>query len=96
MRQHAKAGWVMKPCILVVACGLMLSACNQTVELQPVPGSITYGGQPSQKLTKSPIGSELTHIFVNQWGEEVHEMYLLQPDRTLRLVERHIVEEPPY
>jgi hypothetical protein len=83
----------MKASILAIACTLLLSACNQTVELQPVPGSITYGGQPSQKLTKSPIGSLLPHHFVNEWGDDVYEIYILQPDRSLRLVDRHIVEE---
>jgi hypothetical protein len=74
---------------------LLLAGCNQTFEPpQPVPGSITYRGQPSQKLTLSPIGSRLQHHFTDDMGRDVFETYILQPDRSLKLVSREYITEP--
>ncbi len=42
--------------------------------LAPVPGSITYEGQPRTKLTKSPVGSSFPHTFTDQWGRQVEEI----------------------
>ena len=86
----------MKIPLLFLAFTLMLTGCDQTTSpgLQPIPGSITYGGQPSQKLTKSPIGSLLPHTFTDQWGERVRELYILQPDRSLKLVDRVYIDSP--
>ncbi|AVA25843.1 hypothetical protein [Rhizobium sp. NXC24] len=54
----------MRRIILLVVVGLVTSSCDQTgtTSLQPIPGSITYGGQPRMKLTKSPIGSQVPHL----------------------------------
>jgi hypothetical protein len=71
-----------------------LVSCQFAPELRPIPGSITYRGQPRQKLVKSPIGSQLPHEFTDEWGRRVKETYILQPDRTLKLVERHYIEPP--
>jgi len=81
----------MKPLIVLMLCAPLLAACNTTQSLQPIPGSITYGGQPHMKLTQSPIGARIEHRFTNQWGEDVYETYILQPDRSLKLVNREIV-----
>ncbi len=56
--------------------------------LQPIPGSITYKGQPRTKLTKSPVGSIVPHQFFDEWGRPVQETYVIQPDRSLKLVSR--------
>jgi hypothetical protein len=92
-------GSIMKSMFVVAALAFSLAGCTtysggDGVELEPIPGSITYGGQPRSRLTKSPIGSRVPHEFRNQWGERVHETYILQPDRSLRLVERHVLPEP--
>jgi hypothetical protein len=88
----------MKPTVLMVAAALTLSGCTtyslNTAGLDPVPGSITYGGQPRTKLTKAPIGSTVPHEFRNQFGERVQETYVIQPDRSLKIVERHVLPEP--
>jgi hypothetical protein len=85
----------MKPYLVLVPLLFLLAACDQTTGgLQPIPGSITYGGQPTQKLTKSPIGSQLPHIFTDQWGERVKETYIIQPDRSLKLVDRVYIDSP--
>jgi hypothetical protein len=55
--------------------------------LEPIPGSITFGGQPTSKLQKAPVGSSVTHDFFNT-GNHYRETYLIQPDRSLKLVRR--------
>ncbi|GES53764.1 membrane protein [Rhizobium sp. NBRC 114257] len=73
----------------------ILAACQTSQEgLKPIPGSITYRGQPSQRLQKSPVGSIVPHIFTDQWGERVRETYILQPDRSLKLVDRVYLDSP--
>lgn len=91
--------------ILFVAVALLLAGCTAPSDpgmrrfdigpgIQPIPGSITYGGQPRTKLTKSPIGSSFSHEFDNQFGYRVIERYVIQPDRSLLLVSRRIVRIP--
>ena len=41
---------------LIPILTLVTTGCT-TSQLEPVPGSITYGGQPATRLTKAPIGS---------------------------------------
>ncbi|MBP2237143.1 hypothetical protein J2Z31_003657 [Sinorhizobium kostiense] len=79
---------------LPVLCTLLLGACTSTASvgyspyLEPIPGSITYGGQPRTKLTKAPIGSTFSHQFRDPFGRQVHETYMIAPDRSLLLVRR--------
>jgi len=81
--------------LVAFVCILLLAACSQTSEpLQPVPGSITYGGQPRTKLELSPIGSRLRHHFTDPMGRDVFETYILQPDRSLKLVSREYLTQP--
>ena len=81
--------------VLMVA-PLALSGCQTSTSpgLQPIPGSIIYGGQPRQKLTKSPVGSTFPHFFYDENGVRTEETYIIQPDRSLKLVDRHYVESP--
>ncbi|SFB52998.1 hypothetical protein SAMN03159496_04731 [Rhizobium sp. NFR07] len=88
----------MKSTIVLAAAALALAGCTtysvNSAGLEPIPGSITYGGQPRSRLMKAPIGSTVPHEFRNQWGERVSETYIIQPDRSLKLVERHKIPEP--
>lgn len=85
----------MKSIIIFSGLAMLLGACSQTdTEIQPIPGSITYRGQPQQKLTQSPIGARIRHHFTNNSGQEVYETYVLQPDRSLKLIDREIVTRP--
>ncbi len=85
----------MKRIVVIGVLAGMLAACQTSEEgLEPIPGSITYGGQPRQRLQKSPIGSIVPHIFTDQWGERVRETYILQPDRSLKLVDRVYLDSP--
>ncbi|EPE94596.1 hypothetical protein [Rhizobium grahamii] len=58
--------------------------------LAPIPGSVTYNGQPRTKLTKSPPGSTFPHDFIDMYGQRVEETYMIQPDRSLKIVHREI------
>ncbi|MFB9947643.1 hypothetical protein ACFFP0_02230 [Rhizobium puerariae] len=62
--------------------------------IRPIPGSITYGGQPRTRLTKAPVGSIVPHEFRNQLGQRVEETYIIQPDRSLKLVSRRVHRGP--
>jgi hypothetical protein len=79
----------MKKNIFAVGAIAAASLISSTAAfaVQPIEGSIIYNGQPSQKLEKSPIGSTLTHEFENG-GERYVETYILQADRSLKLVNR--------
>ncbi|AJD39979.1 hypothetical protein RGR602_CH00614 [Rhizobium gallicum bv. gallicum R602sp] len=52
---------------------------------------MTYGGQPRTKLTKSPVGSAVYNNFYNSSGNRVRETYILQPDRSLKLMRQEVV-----
>ncbi|MBA9033116.1 hypothetical protein [Rhizobium leguminosarum] len=74
----------------VVLTGCTTSAGSySSAGLVPIPGSITYSGQPRTKLTKSPVGSSFPHDFTDQWGRQVEEIYIIRPDRSLLIAERH-------
>lgn len=86
----------MKKIIIAAFAALLVTSCAQTQshsELQPIPGSITYGGQPRTKLTKSPIGSTFTHTFLDPAGNGWSEAYQIQPDRSLKLIARRKLVE---
>lgn len=77
------------------AIALVLSACTTASSgPEPVPGSLTYGGQPATRLTKAPIGSTVTHRFRDQFSQLYGERYIIQPDRSLKLVSRERIEYP--
>lgn len=78
--------------IIGLVSALGLSACS-TVSytgpgIEPIPGSITYNGQPRTKLTKSPIGSTFPHNFIDEYNRQVDETYIIRPDRTLAITHR--------
>ena len=85
--------------LIVTGLGVALSGCTAVSStysgytVDPIPGSITYGGQPRTKLTKSPIGSTFTHNFRRDDGTRVVETYQIQPDRSLRIIDRRIIRE---
>lgn len=87
----------MKMAAILLAAAVSLAGCTTSLPsagLEPIPGSITYGGQPRTRLTKSPIGSTVPHDFHNEFGDQVHETYVIEPDRSLKIIERHIIPEP--
>ncbi|MBY5557710.1 hypothetical protein HFO41_15410 [Rhizobium leguminosarum] len=87
----------MKAILPALFGGALLAGCSSvdTPALEPIPGSITYGGQPRTKLSKSPVGSAVYNQFYNWTGQRVEETYILQPDRSLKLVRREIGPDFP-
>ncbi|ANL45352.1 UNVERIFIED_ORG: hypothetical protein GGE63_001635 [Rhizobium esperanzae] len=87
----------MKVLLPALVAGVLLANCSSadSPALDPIPGSITYGGQPRTKLTKSPVGSAVHHQFYNGTGQRVEETYILQPDRSLKLVRRVVGPDFP-
>lgn len=73
----------------------LLTGCSTTSTVEPIPGSITYGGQPHSKLTKAPVGSTFSHDFRTEDGRIAIERYAIQPDRSLKLLDRRIIGEWP-
>lgn len=70
---------------------LLPVGCSETT-IEPVPGSITYGGVPRTRLQKAPIGSTV-HNYVEDRGQRKEETYVVQPDRSLKLVRRELVPD---
>ncbi|WP_428428398.1 hypothetical protein [Pararhizobium sp.] len=81
----------MRRGIFMVAA-VLLASCT-AVEVEPIPGSITYNGQPRTKLTKSPAGSTFSHTFHDQRGGYWSETYQIQPDRSLKIISRRRAED---
>jgi hypothetical protein len=82
----------MKLCVIASAAAIALSSCS-SAGIEPIPGSITYSGHVA-RLTKSPVGSAMPHEFEDQFGRFVQEVYIVQPDRTLKLVRRKVGQKP--
>ncbi|KQQ61198.1 MULTISPECIES: hypothetical protein [Rhizobium/Agrobacterium group] len=75
---------------------LALTSCTTGgAAVDPIPGSITYGGQPRTKLEKSPVGSILHHDFMMTDGRRAYETYRIEPDRSLTLLNRVIMSDVP-
>lgn len=86
--------YYMRKAILAATLAAVLATCTAMPEISPIPGSITYGGQPTTKLTKAPVGSVVHHQLNDQYGKRAEETYIIQPDRSLRLVRRHQIIDP--
>jgi hypothetical protein len=57
--------------------------------VQPIPGSITYDNANVQ-LEKAPVGSTFFHTFNNGSGQDVREIYKVNADKSVTLVDRQI------
>ncbi|KQY21115.1 hypothetical protein [Rhizobium sp. Root482] len=75
--------------LMIFAMATLVASCTTSHQpLEPIPGSITYGGQPRTKLMKSPIGSTFEHEFRGDNGTRWSETYQIQPDRTVEIISR--------
>ena len=77
--------------IAIAAALATLVAAPAAFALEPIPGSITYGGHQAQ-LEKAPAGSNFFHTFYGPSGNEVREVYQVNADRTVSLVSRVTVD----
>lgn len=75
--------------IAIAAALATLVAAPAAFAIQPIPGSITYGGHQAQ-LEKAPAGSNFFHVFYAPNGDEVREVYQVNSDRTVSLVSRAV------
>ncbi len=73
--------------ILLAALAVQTALATKARALEPIPGSITFQGQPTTKLVKSPIGSTFSHRFYAD-GAHYEETYKIGQDRSLELVRR--------
>jgi len=80
--------------VFAIALLAALGAAVPALAIEPIPGSITYHGQPRTKLQKAPIGSQVQHGFFGEDGYRYEETYIIQPDRSLKLVDRQMLEVP--
>lgn len=79
--------------VIAAAVLAALAGAPSAFALEPIPGSITYHGQPHTRLQKAPVGSPVFHQFYSN-GNDYRETYIVQPDRSLKLVERHMFQVP--
>ncbi|MEB2846454.1 hypothetical protein GAO09_07235 [Rhizobiales bacterium RZME27] len=73
--------------ILLAGLAVQTALATKARALEPIPGSITFEGQPTTKLLKSPIGSTFSHRFYVD-GAHYEETYKVREDRSLELVRR--------
>lgn len=86
----------MKTLVSLAAIALTLAGCTTSgtaAYVEPIPGSITYKGQPRTKLTKSPIGSTFSHEFRIDGSTRAVETYRIASDRSLELIDRRIIRD---
>jgi hypothetical protein len=68
-----------------------LAGTSAAFALDPIPGSLTYNGARPQ-LQQAPAGSTVFHNF-NFKGDKIREVYRVNADRTVTLVQRGIINE---
>jgi hypothetical protein len=81
----------MKLLRLTLLCGLTLAGCTATPDLEPLPGSLTYGETASSRKTQAAPGTMIQNRFLHE-GRTVYETYEVQPDHTYKLVRRSVVD----
>ncbi|OHV78696.1 hypothetical protein [Rhizobium sp. LCM 4573] len=72
--------------IISAAVAAVLSTTS-ALALEPIEGSITYKNPNAVRLEKAPVASPVTNKFFYN-GEHYEDTYLVQPDRSLKLVNR--------
>ncbi|MGO6695861.1 hypothetical protein ACCS54_17750 [Rhizobium johnstonii] len=73
--------------VLLASLAVQTALATRARALEPIPGSITYQGQPKTKLQESPVGSIFSHSFY-AGGARYEETYKVKEDRSLELVNR--------
>ncbi len=78
--------------ILSAALIAVVAGSAAFAEIQPIPGSLTYGNA-NVHLQKAPAGSTMFHKFISRDGDKVNEVYRVNQDRTVTLVNRSIIND---
>ncbi|QEE43737.1 hypothetical protein FVA81_03710 (plasmid) [Rhizobium sp. WL3] len=75
---------VISAALIALAAGTSAFAA-----VQPIPGSITYENA-NVMLEKAPAGSTFFHTFANGDGRDVREIYKVNADKSVTLVNRTV------
>ncbi|WP_457582955.1 hypothetical protein [Ensifer canadensis] len=82
----------MRPTHVAIVTLLALAGCNTaSPNLEPLPGSLTYGETASTRKTVAAPGTMIQNRFMHQ-GTMVFETYEVQPDHTYKLVRRSVAD----
>jgi ribosome-interacting GTPase 1 len=73
--------------IISAALIALAAGTSAFAAIQPIPGSITYDNAQVQ-LEKAPVGSTVLHTFSNGDGRDVREVYKVNADKSVTLVNR--------
>lgn len=85
----------MRPTHVAILTLLALAGCNSTTaNLEPLPGSLTYGETGATRKTIAAPGTMIQNRFRHE-GTMVTESYEVQPDHTYKLVRREVVDTWP-
>ncbi len=75
--------------IISAALIALAAGTSAFAAVQPIPGSITYGNANVQ-LEQAPAGSNFFHTFASGDGRDVREVYKVNADKSVTLVNRTI------
>ncbi|MGL3605193.1 hypothetical protein ACSV9I_01630 [Rhizobium sp. G187] len=75
--------------ILSAALIALAAGSAAYANVQPIPGSITYDNA-NVHLEQAPVGSTFFHTFSNGDGRDVREVYKVNADKSVTLVNRTI------
>lgn len=75
--------------IMSAALVSLVAGSAAFASIQPIPGSITYDGNNVQ-LEKAPAGSTFFHTFPDGSGRDVREIYKVNEDKSVTLVNRTV------
>ncbi|MBP2239262.1 hypothetical protein J2Z31_005804 [Sinorhizobium kostiense] len=81
----------MRSMRLILLCVTVLAGCTATPDLEPLPGSLTYGETASSRKTQAAPGTKIQNRFLHE-GRYVHETYEVQSDHTYKLIRRTVVD----
>ncbi|WEX78728.1 hypothetical protein PYH37_003647 [Sinorhizobium numidicum] len=80
---------------LTLFCTIALAGCTAaSPDLEPLPGSLTYGEKAASRRTQADPGTMIQNRFLHQ-GTMVYETYEVQPDHSYKLVRRSIADTWP-
>lgn len=75
--------------IITAALISLVAGTAAFASVQPIPGSITYENA-NVMLEKAPAGSTFFHTFANGDGRDVREVYKVNADKSVSLVNRTV------
>jgi hypothetical protein len=75
--------------IITTALLSLVAGTAAFASVEPIPGSITYDNADVM-LEKAPAGSTFFHTFANGDGRDVREIYKVNADKSVTLVNRTV------